>query len=215
MQLVVGRIGRAHGVKGEVAVEVRTDDPDARFAPGVRLATEPAERGPLTVVRSRPHSGRLLVVFDGVTDRTAAEALRGTLLTVDSADSEPLDDPDEFYDHQLFGLAVWTVDGHEVGEVVDVLHPPGPDLLVVRLAGTAPPAGGSGAGAGGREALVPFVRAIVPTVDLAGGRLVVDPPAGLLELADTDVDTDADTAIDTATATATQAVAAPADADAR
>ena len=183
MQLVVGRIGKAHGVKGEVAVEVRTDDPDARFAAGTRLSTEPPGRGPLTVVRTRPHSGRLLVVFEGVTDRTAAEALRGTLLTVDSADSAPLDDPDEFYDHELLGLAVVTVDGQEVGEVVDVLHPPGPDLIVVRLGdGSGVPADDSA----GREALVPFVRAIVPSVDVPGGRLVVDPPAGLLDLADAD-----------------------------
>lgn len=169
MQLVVGRIGKAHGVKGEVAVEVRTDDPDRRFAVGTSVHTEPAERGPLTVVRTRPHSGRLLVLFEGVTDRTAAEALRGTLLTVDSADSEPLDDPDEFYDHELMGLAVVTVDGTPVGEVQDVLHPPGPDLLVVGRDD-------------GSEVLVPFVRDIVPSVDVTGGRLVVDPPVGLLDL---------------------------------
>jgi 16S rRNA processing protein RimM len=169
VQLVVGRIGRAHGVKGEVAVEVRTDDPDSRFAIGSSLRTDPAERGPLTVVRSRPHSGRLLVLFEGVADRDAAESLRGTLLTVDSADSRPLDDPDEFYDHELMGLEVVTLDGSPVGEVTDVLHPPGPDLLVV------------GREDGG-EVLVPFVRDIVPTVDVPAGRLVVDPPPGLLDL---------------------------------
>ena len=172
MQVVVGRVGRAHGVKGEVAVEVRTDDPDGRFAPGSALVTDPPERGPLTVVRARPHSGRLLVTFDGVADRTAAEALRGTLLTVDSADDPPLDDPDEFYDHQLVGLAVVTVGGDTVGEVEEVLHPPGPDLLVVRRPD-------------GTEALVPFVGDIVPSVDLTGGRLVIDPPDGLLDLAAT------------------------------
>jgi 16S rRNA processing protein RimM len=169
MQLVVGRIGRAHGVKGEVAVEVRTDDPDRRFAAGSSLRTDPVERGPLTVVRSRPHSGRLLVLFQGVADRDAAESLRGTLLTVDSADSQPLDDPDEFYDHELMGLAVVTLDGSPVGEVTDVLHPPGPDLLVV------------GREDGG-EVLVPFVRDIVPTIDVPAGRLVLDPPPGLLDL---------------------------------
>jgi 16S rRNA processing protein RimM len=170
MQVAVGRIGKAHGVRGEVAVEVRTDDPDRRFADGAVLVTDPPERGPLTVVRSRPHAGRLLVQFDGVADRTAAAMLRGTLLTVDSTGDPPLDDPDEFYDHQLVGLVAFSVGGEPLGDVEDVLHPPGPDLLVLRRPT-------------GEETLVPFVASIVPTVDLAAGRLVVDPPEGLLDLA--------------------------------
>lgn len=169
-RLVVGRVGRAHGIRGELAVEVRTDDPDLRFAAGTALTTDPPEHGPLVVVRARPHSGRLLVTFEGVGDRTAAEALRGTLLTVDATDDPRLDDPDEFYDHQLTGLAVATVTGEAVGVVADVLHPPGSDLLAVRRDD-------------GGEVLIPFVRAIVPVVDLAAGRLVVDPPPGLLDLA--------------------------------
>jgi len=91
VQLVVGRIAKAHGIGGEVAVEVRTDAPDDRFAPGTSLLTEPGERGPLTVRRTRWHSGRLLVVFDEVADRTAAEALRGTLLVADSTTSPQVD----------------------------------------------------------------------------------------------------------------------------
>jgi 16S rRNA processing protein RimM len=173
VEVVVGRIGKPHGVRGEVAVEIRTDDPDGRFADGAVLATDPPERGPLVVQQSRPHAGRLLVLFDGVADRTAAAALRGTLLTVDTSGDPPLDDPDEFYDHQLIGLAVETAGGEVVGEVVDVLHPPGPDLLVVRR-----PAGD--------EALIPFVADMVPSVDLASRRVVVDPPRGLLDLDEAD-----------------------------
>lgn len=166
MQLVVGRIGRPHGIRGEVTVEVRTDDPELRFAPGAELATDPASAGPLVVRAARWHKGVLLVGFEGVTDRNAAEALRGTLLVIDSADLPPLPDPDEFHDHELVGLTVVTVAGEPVGEVVDVLHH-GQDLLVVRREKG--------------EALVPFVKALVPEVDLAAGRLVVDAPPGLLD----------------------------------
>jgi 16S rRNA processing protein RimM len=170
MQLVVGRISKPHGVRGELAVEVRTDDPELRLAAGTVLATDPAAAGPLTVASTRWHSGRLLVSFDGVTDRGQADELRGTLLVVDSAELEDIADPDEFRDHQLIGLKVIGPGEEHVGEVTDVLHY-GQDLLVV-------------AGAGGRtglEVLVPFVTEIVPVVDLAGGYLVVDPPAGLLD----------------------------------
>jgi 16S rRNA processing protein RimM len=165
MLLVVGRVGRAHGVRGEVSVEVRTDDPDARFAPGSSLATENA--GPLTVETVRAHSGRLLVRFAGIEDRTAAETLRGLLLLVDSADIPPVEDPDEFYDHELIGLTAVTADGTSLGEVVDVEHP-GQDVLVVRRTS-------------GEDALVPFVGAIVTSVDVPAGRIVLDPPPGLLD----------------------------------
>ncbi|SEU45097.1 16S rRNA processing protein RimM [Nonomuraea wenchangensis] len=166
VQLVVGRIGRPHGVRGEVTVEVRTDEPERRFAVGASIATDPAGSGPLVVAGRRWHKGILLVMFEGVTDRDVAEDLRGTMLVIDSAEVEPTGDPDEFHDHQLIGLAVETVAGEPVGEVEDVLHH-GQDLLVVRREGQD-------------EALIPFVKALVPEVDLAGGRLVVDPPEGLL-----------------------------------
>ena len=169
MQLVVGRIARAHGVGGEVSVEVRTDDPDARFAVGSTLETEPAEKGPLTVQRARWHSGRLLVRFDEVVDRDAADALRNTLLVVDSATSAAIDDEDEFWDHDLIGLRVLLLDGSELGRVAEVLHPPGSDVLVVNVGED-------------REVLVPFVRSIVPEVDVRRGHVVVDPPDGLLDL---------------------------------
>jgi len=212
MQLVVGRITRPHGVRGEVSVEVRTDEPDRRFAVGRVLATDPVAAGPLTVESARWHSGRLLIQFAGVADRNQAEDLRGIWLTLDSAEAGPTGDPDEFHDHELIGLAVVTTSGEPVGRVTDVRHF-GQDLLVIEpqptdavkpqpigpvasgpaTAGPAPtgPAGrgpalapgGPARGAPGNELLVPFVAAIVPEVDLATGRLVIDPPPGLLELA--------------------------------
>jgi 16S rRNA processing protein RimM len=167
--LVVGRIGRPHGVLGAVTVEVRTDDPDERFRPGAVLRTDPVERGPLTVRSVHGRSGGLVLAFEGVDDRPGAEALRETLLVIDMASLPALADPDEFYDHQLVGLAAVLTDGTAVGTVADVVHTGGGDLLAI-------------ADAAGAERLVPFVRAIVPRVDLPGGRVVLDPPDGLLEL---------------------------------
>ena len=166
--VVVGRIGRPHGVRGEVTVEVRTDDPDLRFAPGSVLLTDPAGRGPLTVAGRRWHREVLLLALDGVDSREAAEELRNTELLVPLADLPALEDPEDFYDHQLVGLLARLTDGTELGRVVAVRHE-GADLLVVERAD-------------GGEVLIPFVTAIVPTVDLAAGELVVDPPEGLLEL---------------------------------
>ena len=170
MQLVVGRITRPHGVRGELAVDVRTDDPEDRLAAGTVLSTEPPAAGPLKVTRARWHSGRLLLSFDGVADRQAADELRGVLLVVDSSDLDDIADPDEFRDHQLIGLAVYGPGGERVGTVTDVLHH-GQDLLVVTGAGRREDA----------EILVPFVTELVPEVDVAGGRIVIDPPAGLLD----------------------------------
>lgn len=167
MQVTVGRVGRAHGVRGYVVVGVRTDEPESRFAVGSRLDTDPPAVGPLTVAAARWHSGELLVRFEGVADRTAAEGLRGTWLRVDSSSLAPLPDPDEFRDTDLIGLSVAVADGTPVGEVTDVLHH-GQDLLAVRR--------GDGA-----EILVPFVKAIVTDVDVAAGTLVIDPPPGLLD----------------------------------
>jgi len=192
MQLVVGRIARPHGVRGEVSVEVRTDEPDRRFAVGSVLATDPAGAGPLAVASARWHTGRLLVGFEGITDRNQAETLRGVWLTLDSADAGSTGDPDEFHDHELIGLAVVTVSGEPVGRVTDVRHF-GQDLLVIEPVGRGGPAGPPPARRGPGRAqpgqpdgadglLVPFVAAIVPEVDVAAGRLVIDPPPGLLEL---------------------------------
>jgi len=170
MRLVVGRIGRPHGIRGDVVVDVRTDDPGLRFAVGSVLATEPAAAGPLTIGGTRWHSGRLLVSFDGVPDRNAAQELGGVLLTVESDDLEDLSDTGEYRDHQLVGLTVLTSAGERIGIVSDVLHH-GQDLLVIKGDGPRQ----------GAEILVPFVAALVPEVDLPGGRLVIDPPPGLLE----------------------------------
>ena len=166
--MVVGRIGRPHGVRGEVTVEVRTDDPDARFVPGVELRTDPAERGPLVVRGRRWHRETLLLAVEGVDQREDAEALRGTELLVAIDELPPLPDPDDFYDHQLVGLQVRLPDGSPLGRVAAVRHD-GADLLVVEREDA-------------HDALIPFVAAIVPTVDVAGGFVVVDPPEGLLEL---------------------------------
>ena len=166
MQLVVGRIRRPHGIHGDLLVEVRTDEPDSRFAVGAELSTDPASNGPLTVLSARSHSGQMIIAFAEVTDRTAAEDLRGTWLVLDSAELDPTDDPDEFHDHELIGLAAVSADGERLGVVADVRHH-GQDLLVINRER-------------GEELLVPFVAAIVPEVDVAAGRLVIDPPPGLL-----------------------------------
>jgi 16S rRNA processing protein RimM len=172
MDLVVGRVVKAHGVTGEVAVEVRTDDPDSRFAPGVRLRARPpgdAQERICVIDSVREHSGRLLMRLAGVTDRNGADALRGTVFVVDSEDLPPIDDPDEFYDHQLEGLRVVTTDGRLVGNVNEVLHTAAGELLSV-----TPETGG--------EVLVPFVSAIVIAVSLDDQTIEIDPPEGLLEL---------------------------------
>jgi 16S rRNA processing protein RimM len=171
--VVVGRIGRPHGVRGLATVEVRTDDPDDRFAPGTVLITDPPRRGPLTIVDKRWHSGTLLLQVAAPSGevygtREDVDSLRNTLLLVPVADLPEIEDPDSYYDHQLVGLAVRLPDDSVVGQVTAVRHE-AQDLLVVGRAD-------------GGEALIPFVSAIVPTVDVAGGFLVVDPPEGLLEL---------------------------------
>ncbi len=172
MDLVVGRVVKAHGVTGEVVVDVRTDDPDTRFAPGTPLRARPKGGSPeheYVVESSREHSGRLLVRLAGVSDRSAADALRGTLFLVDSEALPPTDDPDEFYDHQLEGLRVVTADGQLVGNVNEVLHTAAGELLSVTSET-------------GAEVLVPFVSAIVTAVSLEDRTIEIDPPDGLLEL---------------------------------
>jgi 16S rRNA processing protein RimM len=163
--VVVGRVGPPHGVRGWVVVRPFTDAPDERFAPGAQLLTGEA---PLTVAEARWQGNRLVVLFDGLGDRPGAETLRGTDLLVAASARPALRDPDDYYDTDLIGLAATTTDGDPLGPVRDVVHAPASDYLVVDV--------------GGRERLIPFVAAVVPTVDVAGGRLVVDPPEGLLDL---------------------------------
>lgn len=172
MQLVIGRIGKAHGIRGEVNVSSRTDEPEERYAVGAVLATDPPERGPLTVAAMRFASGRLVVRFREIPDRNAAESYQGTMLVVDADQLPELDDEDEYYDHELIGMRAFTHDDSLVGVVIDVVHGAGGDTLVIKPA----------ASGGRRELLVPFVRAIVPTIDRAARLIRLDPPEGLLEL---------------------------------
>lgn len=176
MELVVGRVVKAHGITGEVVVEVRTDDPDTRFAPGNRLcAKKSRDGGPgrsYVIDSVRDHGTRLLVRLAGVTDRDTAEALRGCVFVIDSDELPPIDEPDTYYDHQLEGLQVRTTTGQEVGIVGEVLHTAAGELLSVK------PDAGSQKG----EVLVPFVSAIVTSVSLNEGVLEIDPPDGLLDL---------------------------------
>jgi 16S rRNA processing protein RimM len=160
MELVVGRVARSHGVRGELVVEVRTDEPELRFAIGTVLRGRKPKANrttEYTVTAAREHSGRLLLSLDGIADRSAADELRGTLFVIDTADLPPSEDPDEFYDHELEGL------------VTEVLHSAAGELLSVRGV------------ADGREILIPFVTEMVPQVSLTDG-IVVDPPDGLLDV---------------------------------
>jgi 16S rRNA processing protein RimM len=170
VRLVVARVGRAHGIRGEVTVDVRTDAPGERFVPGARLHVtgDRALAGVevLTVATVRDHNGILLLGFEEVLDRTAAEALRGAVLEADVP--EDVDEPEAWYDHQLVGLRALDPAGAELGEVVAVEHLPAQDLLVVRRPD-------------GARRMVPFVAAMVPTVDGPGGTVVVDAPPGLLD----------------------------------
>lgn len=164
---VAARVGKPHGLRGEVTVQVHTDDPQGRFVPGASFATDPAARGPLVLRSVRVHKGVYLLGFEGHPDRTAAEALRGTRLLV--TDEDDVDEDDGWREEDLLGLQVVLADGTPVG-MVSALHlREVQDLLQVRLTD-------------GREVLVPFVEEIVPEVDEEAGRVVVDPPAGLLEL---------------------------------
>jgi 16S rRNA processing protein RimM len=172
VEVVVGRIGKPHGLRGHVTVDVRTDEPDRRFAPGAVLRAEPPAGSAsrlvkLTVATARWHSSVLLVTFDEVPDRDAAEAARGIVLHATLDRDEVPEDPDEFYDHQLVDLAAYDVDGTLLGTIAGLVHGSAQDLLRV-------------ATPDGREALVPFVKALVPEVDLAGRRVVIADRPGLV-----------------------------------
>ncbi|MEE6280331.1 ribosome maturation factor RimM [Georgenia sunbinii] len=162
MELVVARIGAPRGLRGDVRLEIRTDDPAGRLAPGAVLTTDPADAGPLTVATCTEQGGTWHVRFVEAADRTAVEELRGVLLL---AEAEPEDDA--WYRHELVGLAVQDTAGRAIGTVAALEHYPAQDVLVVTETG-------------GQRTLVPFVAEIVPVVDVAGGRVVLDPPRGLL-----------------------------------
>jgi len=170
-QLRVGRLVKAHGLKGALKLELYTDDPDGRFVPGAAFTLQVPESSPwhgkeLTVREFRWMNSHPVAFFEGVDDRTAAEQLVKAILWVNQDTTEEPAEEDAWYDHQLVGLDV-VRDGVIVGTVARVEHLPAQDLLIVRV--------------GEREVLVPFVKALVPEVDVVGGRVVVTPPAGLFE----------------------------------
>lgn len=164
--VVVGRIGKPHGIRGEVTLEVRTDEPDLRFAPGQVLGIQDSPRT-LTVEGHRWHQGRMIAAFEEIVDRNGAEEARGSLLTVTvDADALP-EEEDAYYDRQLIGLRAHGLDGTPIGTVSDVLHLPAQDVLEIDT-GT------------GRH-LVPFVAALVPEVDLGAGTLTIAEVEGLFD----------------------------------
>lgn len=168
---VIARIGKPHALRGEVTVQLHTDDPESRLVPGAVLETRavagsgvPRE---LTLATTRVHRGIWLLGFEEIPDRTGAESLRGTrlLLPEDAVDA----DDDAWYEADLVGLTATAPDGSAIGEVTALELGPAQDRLRIRRPD-------------GAEALVPFVEAIVPEVDPGSGRIVVDAPPGLLDL---------------------------------
>ncbi|CAM3207489.1 Ribosome maturation factor RimM [Arthrobacter ulcerisalmonis] len=174
MQLQVARIGKPHGIRGEVTVQVLTDAPGDRFVPGTEFVVEPASAGPLTVISARWNKDILLLAFDEIVDRNQAETIRGAKLFVET-DELAEDDDEGWYEHELVGLEV-RVGGHVVGKIAALNTMPVQDLLMV----TTPE---------GTEILVPFVEQIVPEVNVEGGYILVTPPAGLFEVNADDAET--------------------------
>ena len=160
MKLNVGRIGKAHGILGEATIEVRTDEAEDRFAIGAVLETD--SHGELTVVSARVHNGILLLGFQGIEDRNSIETLRNELLYAEVDIQAPGIDEDDYHVLQLVGCTAYLVDGDEFGTVTDVLNLPGQDVLAIK-------------GADG-EVLIPFVRQLVPVVDIKAKRMTVIPP---------------------------------------
>lgn len=160
MRLLVGRIGRAHGILGEATIEVRSDEPDRRFAIGNKVQTD--AHGELTITSGRVHNGILLLGFEGFSDRNAIEKLRNVLLYCDVDINEPGIDEDDYHVLQLIGCAAHLENGEVVGEVSDVINLPGQDLLAIKTE--------TG------EILIPFVRQLVPVVDIAARKVIVISP---------------------------------------
>lgn len=165
MQLVVGRIGRAHGVLGEATIDVQTDDPDLRFKVGSKLTLDSGQE--LTIKSSRWHNQILLLGFEGVNDRNQIEALRDQLIS-SQVDLSALA-PGEYHYQQLIGSNVFLKSGQPLGPVTEVVALPGQDLLAVDYQG--------------REVLIPMVKAIIDSIDIENKKIVVDPPEGLLDVA--------------------------------
>lgn len=160
MRLLVGRIGRAHGILGEATIEVRSDEPEKRFALGAQLHSD--EHGVLTITSGRVHNGILLLGFTGFTDRNQIEKLRNTLLYAEVDIDEAGEDTNDYHVLQLIGCSAYLESGELFGEVTDVINLPGQDLLAIKTPT--------------HESLVPFVHQLVPIVDVKAKRLVVIPP---------------------------------------
>ena len=170
-QLRVGRLLKAHGLKGALKVELYTDEPEKRFAPGAVFTLQVPTASPwhgktLTLIELRWYNQAPVAFFEGVADRTGAESLVKAILWVDKPTAELPDEQDAWYDHQLVGLRVIR-DGVDIGRIARVDHLPAQDLLAIETGDT--------------EVLLPFVQAFAPTVDLAAGTVVITPPAGLFE----------------------------------
>lgn len=160
MRLLVGRIGRAHGILGEATIEVRSDEPEKRFALGAQLHSD--EHGVLTITSGRVHNGILLLGFTGFTDRNQIEKLRNTLLYAEVDIDEAGEDTNDYHVLQLIGCSAYLESGELFGEVTDVINLPGQDLLAIKTPT--------------HESLVPFVHQLVPMVDVKAKRIVVIPP---------------------------------------
>ena len=160
MRLLVGRIGRAHGILKEATIEVRTDEPDRRFAIGNKVQTD--KHGELKIISGRVHNGILLLGFEGINNRNEIEKLRDTLIYCDVDINEPGIDEDDYHVLQLIGCAAHLETGEKIGEVTDVVNLPGQDLLAINTQ--------TG------EILIPFVHQLVPVVDILNKKVVVVPP---------------------------------------
>lgn len=198
-QLRVGRLVKAHGLKGAFKIELYTDDPDARFAPGASFTLQVPESSPwhrktITLREFRWMNSHPVAFFEGIDDRNAAEELIRAILWVDQDVTAPSNEDNAWYDHQLVGLQALR-DGAIVGRIVRVEHLPAQDLLIVK----------TDAG----EVMVPFVAAIVPEVDIAAGTVTLTPPPGLFE----DVPSDGDGEAAAGIADADTSAADTADAD--
>ena len=166
VEVRVGKVGRAHGLKGDVAIDLRTDEPGRRFTPGAKLTLGDGGRS-VEVASTKWHKGRLIVTFVGYPDRTAVETITGQWLSVKVPADERPSEPEEYFDRQLVGLAVLDHAGERVGTVAEVQHMPAQDLLHVDVDGSI--------------RLIPFVTALVPEVDLAAGVIRLADVGGLLE----------------------------------
>lgn len=167
MDVVVGRLGRPHGVHGEISVEVRTDDPENRFAIGAKITVKENNKK-LTVASTRWHLSRLLIKFEEIQDRTQVDAVRGKLLVVEVDPNEATLENNEFYEFQLIDLEVFNTNNEKLGVVKEVLPGSAQALIVVKTLDN-------------KEVMVPFVNQLVPEVDIKNKRVVINPPSGLFD----------------------------------